>query len=316
MKFLQLCLALVGLQYVTAQNFYDKNADIAELTPKTFDKVVHRTNYTTLVEFYAPWCGYCQQLKGIMKKAAKNLDGIVQVASVNCDEAKNKQLCAQYRVEGFPTLMVFRPPKFDLNKSPEDRIRLGNHASEVYKGERKLRPLVDFCVSRVKNYVNRIQRLEKLVDTLSAKPNSRLKAVLFSQKEKISPMYKSLALDWLGAIDFHVFLNSKLRDSADHLKKLPNDTKDLFLTLQETQVESELSKLVIFDTETQKHYVYDGSSFDKASLWRFLSQWAQSREGPFTKRQAYLDGVKSNSKKVRNKNKKNKAAEENPHDEL
>ena len=125
-------IILLGLCAVLAQNFYDASPHIIELTPKSFDKVVHRTNYTTVVEFYAPWCGYCKLLKNIMKKAAKNLDGIVQVASVNCDLAKNKQLCAQYRVEGFPTLMVFRPPKVDLNKQSDNRVKLGNHASEVY----------------------------------------------------------------------------------------------------------------------------------------------------------------------------------------
>ncbi|SCU87633.1 LAFA_0E07910g1_1 [Lachancea sp. 'fantastica'] len=310
MKFQQICLALVSFQLAIGRNFYDQNADIIELTPKTFDKVVHRTNYTTLVEFYAPWCGYCQQLTGIMKKAAKNLDGIVQVASVNCDEAKNKQLCAQHRVEGFPTLMVFRPPKFDLNKDAADRPLLGNHASEVYKGERKLKPLVDFCVSRVKNYVTRIQRVEKLVDLLSKNENSRLKAILFSKKDKISPLYKSLALDWLGIIDYHIFLNSKLHASEDQLSGLSGEFREFLLELQKTQADSETSKLVLFDTATKDYHLYDGTSFDKRNIGGFLSLWAQPREGPFTKRQEYLDALKTNTKSTNKKNNKKKGTQD------
>ena len=91
---------------VWGQNFYDRDPNIIELTPKNFDQVIHRTNYTSVVEFYAPWCGHCQQLKGKMKKVAKSLEGIVQVASVNCDQAKNKQLCAKQKIKGYPTIMV------------------------------------------------------------------------------------------------------------------------------------------------------------------------------------------------------------------
>ena len=33
---------------------YASDPNIFELTPSNFDKVVHKSNYTTLVKFYAP----------------------------------------------------------------------------------------------------------------------------------------------------------------------------------------------------------------------------------------------------------------------
>jgi thiol-disulfide isomerase/thioredoxin len=45
------------------------------------------------VEFYAPWCGHCQQLSPKWKKVAASLKGVVKVAAVNCDE--HKSICSQ-----------------------------------------------------------------------------------------------------------------------------------------------------------------------------------------------------------------------------
>lgn len=43
------------------------------------------------VEFYAPWCGHCQQLVPKWKKVASSLRGVVKVAAINCDD--HKQIC-------------------------------------------------------------------------------------------------------------------------------------------------------------------------------------------------------------------------------
>lgn len=45
------------------------------------------------VEFYAPWCGHCQQLAPKWKKVAASLKGVVKVAAVNCDQ--HKGVCSQ-----------------------------------------------------------------------------------------------------------------------------------------------------------------------------------------------------------------------------
>ncbi|SCW01753.1 LAFE_0E06502g1_1 [Lachancea fermentati] len=286
---------LFWVSLVNGQSFYEKSPHIIELTPKTFRKVIHETNYTTLVEFYAPWCGHCQQLKGIMERVARNLDGIVQVASVNCDLAKNKQLCAQHRIQGFPTLMVFRPPKVDLNKAPEDAIRLGNHASEIYKGERKLRAIADFSVSRVKNYVRRISKVNTLIDILQ-KEQSRYSAVLFAKKDKISPLFKSLALDWLGTIDFYTIPISKLDAKAQVSSTNASNITSFVQKFSELEHKEDKSVLVLFDNKEDRYYIFEDKLLNKLDIAMFLSQFAEPTEGPLTKRQEFIDSLKQSKK--------------------
>lgn len=294
---------LLGLQSpVLGQNFYDEDPHLMELTPKNFDKVIHRTNHTTVVEFYAPWCGYCQQLKGTMKKVARNLDGILQIAAVNCDLAKNKQLCAQHKVQGFPTLMVFRPPKIDVSKPVHERINLGNHASEVYKGERKLAPIADFAVSRMKNYVRRLLSINKL--NLVFEKATRPSMVLFSKKGKLSPVYRSIALDWLGILDCFIVPNGKLHVLSDE-DKLSQTHPNIFEFLQKTipvQKNCDQSLLVVFDSAKDEYHVFESGSLVKAQIAEFLSKklGISPREGPGSKRQLFLDAVKrGKSKKLK-----------------
>ena len=49
------------------------NTDVIELTPSNFDKEVIRSDSIWIVEFYAPWCGHCKQLKPEYEKAATAL---------------------------------------------------------------------------------------------------------------------------------------------------------------------------------------------------------------------------------------------------
>jgi protein disulfide-isomerase A6 len=62
-----------------------------------------------LVQFYAPWCGHCQQLAPKYKEVASALRGIVNVAAVDAaTEGKaGKAIANSYEIKGFPTLYFF-----------------------------------------------------------------------------------------------------------------------------------------------------------------------------------------------------------------
>lgn len=305
------------LPVVWCQNFYDNDPNIIELTPRNFDKVIHRTNYTSVVEFYAPWCGHCKQLKNTMKKVAKSLDGVVQVATVNCDLAKNKQLCAQHKIEGFPTILIFRPPKIDITTSKPQHLPR-THAFEVYMAKRKLAAIADFALSRMKSYVKKLFGLTKLESILKSSP--RKKILLFSSRGDVSPTFKSIALDWLFEFDCFTVQNEKLAPLTDSVE-LQDSFPEIYKSLQSlipTQRKSKTSMLVVIDPNDDKMYVYEGESVSKTEIAKFLYEEfeVKPREGPLSERANYLEALKKGDKKKTRAEGKPKSAKKIVNDEL
>lgn len=62
------------LLLVTGANcMYASNSAVIELRPNNFDNLVLNSDHIWVVEFYAPWCGHCQQLMPEYDKAATAL---------------------------------------------------------------------------------------------------------------------------------------------------------------------------------------------------------------------------------------------------
>ncbi|KAJ1289905.1 hypothetical protein BS78_02G200700 [Paspalum vaginatum] len=103
--------ASAGPSGKTSGGSSDKNEPSAsvELNSRNFDELVVKSKDLWIVEFFAPWCGHCKKLAPEWKKAAKNLKGQVKLGHVDCDAEKS--LMSKYKVEGFPTILVFGADK-------------------------------------------------------------------------------------------------------------------------------------------------------------------------------------------------------------
>ena len=55
------------------------------LTSANFDQTI--ANGVTLVDLWAPWCGYCRRIAPAVEALADELDGRIRVAGVNVDDA-------------------------------------------------------------------------------------------------------------------------------------------------------------------------------------------------------------------------------------
>jgi len=64
----------------------------------------------SLLQFYVPWCGHCQQFKPCYSKLAKILIGIVTIAAIDISsDGPMKRVVGEYGMLGFPTLTTARP---------------------------------------------------------------------------------------------------------------------------------------------------------------------------------------------------------------
>lgn len=219
---------------------------------------------TQIVEFYAPWCGHCQNLKPAYEKAATSLKGLAKVAAVNCDEETNKPLCGSLGVQGFPTLKIIRPSK-----------KPGKPTVEDYQGQRTAKAIADAVAEKIPNHVKRIQ--DKDIDSWLEESNSTAKAILFSEKGTTSALVKSLAIDFLGSITVGQVRNTQ----KDTVAKFGVD---------------KFPQLILLPGGDQDGIIYEGD-MKKDAMLEFLSQVASPNPDPApAKPKAKKDSPKSSKK--------------------
>ena len=62
-----------------------------------------------LVDFFATWCGPCQQMAPELQKLAKELGGNAHILKIDID--RNRAAADKYQIRSVPTLILFQNGK-------------------------------------------------------------------------------------------------------------------------------------------------------------------------------------------------------------
>jgi len=100
------------------------------LSSGNFNDLVRHGDDLWMMEFYAPWCGHCKNLKSDWEQAATELKGKVKVGAIDC--TAQESLCGEFGVKGYPTLKFF-----GADKTPEE-----------YNGARDSASIVAFALGK------------------------------------------------------------------------------------------------------------------------------------------------------------------------
>ena len=97
----------------------------------SFHELLESSELPVLVDFYAPWCGPCQLMTGILDKVSETMKDKVQIVKINTDNYP--ALATQYQITALPTLVLFK------DGAPVDRI----------EGVMQVQPLCDRLTDRL-----------------------------------------------------------------------------------------------------------------------------------------------------------------------
>ncbi|KAL4556218.1 hypothetical protein LXL04_038862 [Taraxacum kok-saghyz] len=238
-------------------------AEYLTLTQDTFEKEVGQDR-DALVEFYAPWCGYCKKIApeyerlGNGFKKAKS----VLIGKVDCDE--DKDICTKYEVTGYPTFKWF--PK-------------GSLEPKKYDGERTADKFADFVNSQAGTYV-KVSAVGSNVVSLTSEnfnkivmDNTKHVLVEFSAPwcghcQNLAPIYESLG--------------DAFKNEADVV--IANVNTDNNKKIAERYEVQGIPKLILFSKDNKDGEGY-GGALDLEGLVSFINEkcgTSRDEEGQLT----------------------------------
>ena len=79
---------------------------ITEVSVKSFDETVLKSDKPVLVDFWAEWCGPCKMIGPILEEINQELNKKIRIVKVDVDS--NSQTAMKYAIRSIPTLIIIK----------------------------------------------------------------------------------------------------------------------------------------------------------------------------------------------------------------
>jgi len=77
------------------------------LTAENFEQEVLKSSVPVFVDFWAPWCGPCQQMGPMVEEFAQEYDaGKLKIGKLNVDDYG--EIAGKYGILSIPTFIIFK----------------------------------------------------------------------------------------------------------------------------------------------------------------------------------------------------------------
>jgi len=189
----QNALLINAFRVQSTGELYNSNDHIQLLNHTNLNANLYGQDQAVFIEFYAHWCGACQNYAKNWKEIAKETLGwhatVVRVAAIDCGEAANDKICREHGIQYYPTLKVF-PPKSQQSKEGII-IQKGNMDSilnEVLK-------VVENVIEKPPNWPSLEPFFSKRLDVLFASNREAKHALLIFEKSD-SYLGRNIILDF------------------------------------------------------------------------------------------------------------------------
>ena len=80
--------------------------NLPQVTTASFRSEILESDRPVLVDFWAPWCGYCRSMTPIVEQLAGEYGGRLKVVAVNAEA--HAPVAEHFAVRGLPTFLVVR----------------------------------------------------------------------------------------------------------------------------------------------------------------------------------------------------------------